>query len=248
MRKTALAALVAALVFLSSCAVTIDPRESDIDAALPNGYIPDDDDMTRLKSLSPSIDGILSNASSKSLDGTTVLDDEVIIDSMKEILFREFREDAPLFFGESEQSIPDMGSARTIVAALGTNGLSIWHDAVVKKSWGPWWVKYTFSDTLKYRDTMNSKDSMVYCTQKAYAYNDPVTSSRATIVLPALPPNSSDIKEIIRYDVALATSGKIEVNGNTKYGFFPKLSGGSAVTEFWSPHLAGGYSRVAWSW
>lgn len=79
-------------------------------------------------------------------------------------------------------------------------------------------------------------------------YKDPVTSKSNIAVIPTIRPNTYNVKELIKYDVALANSGKIEVTGNTKYGYFPKLSSGSAITEFWSPHLTNGYSRVSWSW
>lgn len=251
MKKVISISLAIGLLFCFSCSHTIDPQGSATVEALPNGYIPSTNELEKLHLLTPLADGILSNASKRSIDDSQPIDDDAIIESLKLLLIGQFGADAPLYYGEVDEGTPSDESSistRTIVASIGTNGLTVWHNCQVKKSWDPWWVKYTLTDRMTYRDTLVSKDSMLYCTKKAYVYKDPVTSKSNTTELPTMPPNNDDIKALIRYDVALASSGIIEVNGDTKYGFFPKLSGGSAITEFWSPHLANGYSRVSWSW
>lgn len=156
--------------FLFSWSITIDPKGSAATGALPNGYLPSSEELEQLQLLTPLADRILSNASKRSSDEAQPIDDEAIIESLKELLIQQFGADASLYYGEVDEGTQNDESAtttRTVVTSSRINGLTVWHNGQVKKSWGPWWVKYTFMDGITYRDTVTSKDSMLYCTKIA---------------------------------------------------------------------------------
>jgi hypothetical protein len=97
----------------------------------------------------------------------------------------------------------------------------------------------------------------MYCSKKKFQYDDAVTSRGQTSTMPPLPNGvvvsrgwltGSDITNAIGNDIAYANCGKISIQGNTKYGFFPKLNRGRVTTEWWSPNLVGGYTSTLWTW
>lgn len=243
---------ICSLVVMFSCTNTLRDTPDSAPTGLPNGYIPNVDEISQLHKLQSKANIIVNGDSSKGLSEAPSVTDPEKIDQLINLLHATFGDNANKFYGVETKEIKQnitQNNSRSILSMGAVPGYSVWLDSEVTDHWGVWWCYFNARITLNSLNLATGETKTCFVTKGYYTYNDDITSKSGSGSTP-LAPASSSMYDQIAWAVEVANSGIADVTGNTKYGWFPRLSGGNLRIGWWAGLLKYGFAETytTWTW
>ena len=141
--------------------------------------------------------------------------------------------------------LPLVSESRALSVGITDTNVIGWVEVSIVKHWGVWWCYLTYESKIKCKNTNSNNDTKYLATDYAICrYSDSETDPFWTNYDWTYLDNPENMQygfyEGIEWEVANANRGRVTLQGDTKYGFFPSVTDLECNVTFYDNLISGG--------